>query len=71
MLQMIIDKYDIVLYDFCTDDGIVNLVQEINESEKPSDAVKYQIRRSLSHICNRNEGVEGITLITELNRLFL
>lgn len=65
MLQMIIDKYDIVLYDFCTDDGIVNLVQKINESEKPSDAVKYQIRRSLSHICNRNEGVEGITLITE------
>ncbi len=65
MLRMIIDKYDIVLYDFCTDDGIINLAQEINESEKPSDAVKYQIRRSLSHICNRNEGVEGITLITE------
>ena len=40
-------------------------MEQINESEKPSDAVKYQIRRSLAHICNRNAGVEGITLITE------
>lgn len=64
-LQMVMDKYDMVLYDFCTDDEIIELVEEINESEKPSDAVKYQIRRSLAHICNRNAGVEGITLITE------
>ena len=65
MLEMVIDKYDMVLYDFCTDDEIIELVEQINESEKPSDAVKYQIRRSLAHICNRNVGVEGITLITE------
>ena len=65
MLEMVIDKYDMVLYDFCTDDEIIELVEQINESEKPSDAVKYQIRRSLAHICNRNAGVEGITLITE------
>lgn len=64
-LQMVMDKYDMVLYDFCTDDEIIELVEEINESEKPSDAVKYQIHRSLAHICNRNAGVEGITLITE------
>ena len=64
-LQMVMDKYDMVLYDFCTDDEIIELVEEINESEKPSDAVKYQIRRSLAHICNRNAGVEGITLITQ------
>lgn len=64
-LEMVIDKYDMVLYDFCTDDEIIELVEEINESEKPSDAAKYQIRRSLAHICNRNVGVEGITLITE------
>ena len=64
-LQMVMDKYDMVLYDFCTNDEIIELVEEINESEKPSDAVKYQIRRSLAHICNRNAGVEGITLITE------
>lgn len=65
MLQMIIEKYDMVLYDFCTDDEIIELVEAINEAEKPSDAVKYQIRRSLAHICNRNPGVEGITLVTE------
>ena len=52
MLEMVIDKYDMVLYDFCTDDEIIELVEQINESEKPSDAVKYQIRRSLAHICN-------------------
>lgn len=65
MLQMVMDKYDMVLYDFCTDDEIIELVEEINDSEKPSDAVKYQIRRSLAYICNRNRGVEGITLVTE------
>ena len=65
MLQMIIDKYDMVLFDFCTDDEIIELVEEINESEKATDAVKYQIRRSLAHICNRNSGIEGITLVTE------
>ena len=53
-LEMVIDKYDMVLYDFCTNDEIIELVEQINESEKPSDAVKYQIRRSLAHICNRN-----------------
>ena len=46
-LEMVIDKYDMVLYDFCTNDEIIELVEQINESEKPSDAVKYQIRRSL------------------------
>ena len=65
MLQMIMDKYDMVLYDFCTDDEIIDLVEQINEAEKASDAVKYQIRRNLSHLCNRNAGIEGITLITE------
>ena len=64
-LEMVIDKYDMVLYDFCTNDEIIELVEQINESEKPSDAVKYQIRRSLAHICNRNVGVVGITMITE------
>lgn len=65
MLQMIIDKYDMVLFDFCTDDEIIELVEEINGAEKATDAVKYQIRRSLAHICNRNSGIEGITLVTE------
>ena len=65
MLEMVIVYYAMVLYHFCTDDVIIELVEQINESEKPSDAVKYQIRRSLAHICNRNVGVEGITLITE------
>lgn len=69
MLQMVIDKYDMVLYDFCTDDEIIELVETINETEKPSDAVKYQIRRNLAHICNRNPGVEGITLITESGKI--
>ena len=60
-LEMVIDKYDMVLYDFCTNDEIIKLVEQINESEKPSDAVKYLIRRSLAHICIRNVGVEGMT----------
>ena len=62
---MVIDKYDMVLYDFCTNDEIIELVEQINESEKPSDAVKYQIRRSLAHICKPECRSGGITLITE------
>ena len=34
MLLMALDKYDTVLYDFCTDDDVVNLVEQINESER-------------------------------------
>ncbi|MEW4414964.1 sensor histidine kinase [Clostridium sp. AN503] len=70
MLLMALDKYDTVLYDFCTDDDVVNLVEQINESEDVLDVNSNRLRRELSHVCNRNDGVEGITLVTERGKIF-
>lgn len=70
MLNMALDKYDTVLYDFCTDDDVVNLVEQINENEDVLDVNSNRLRRKLSHVCNRNEGVEGVTLVTESDKTF-
>lgn len=64
MLDLILEKYSTVLYDFCTDDTLVELVERINDNQDELDVNQSQLRRKLSHICNRNEGVEGITLVT-------
>ena len=30
LVDLILDKYEMVLYDFCTDDDVIALVEEIN-----------------------------------------
>lgn len=70
VLDMILDKYSVVLYDFCTDDDTVRLVDNINERQDELDVNRNQLRRKLSHLCNRNDGVEGITLVTRNGRCF-
>ena len=69
-LDLILDKYATVLYDFCTDEDIIHLVERINKKQDVLDTSSSQIRRELTHICNRHDGVEGITLITESGRVF-
>lgn len=70
MLDMILDKYNTVLYDFCTDDDIIELVSKINKGEDAMNANSNRLRRELSHICNRNESVEGMTLVTEAGDIY-
>ena len=70
MLDTALEKYDAVLYDFCTDDEMVSLVEGLNESVDVLDVNSNRLRRALSHICNRNEGVEGMTLVTESGKTF-
>lgn len=70
LLNMALEKYDAVLYDFCTDDDVINLVERINEKEDVLDINSNRLRRELSHICNRNDGVEGVTLKTESGDIF-
>lgn len=70
ILDMVMDKYNTALYDFCTDDEIINLVEEIEDDEDVLEANRSQLRRELSHICNRNEGIEGITLVTQSGNVF-
>lgn len=69
-LDLILDKYATVLYDFCTDEDIIHLVERINKKQDVLDTSSSQIRRELTHICNRHDGVEGITLVTESGRVF-
>lgn len=61
-LDMTLDRYDSILYDLSTDDEIAELVRKINESPQGLDANHLELRRKFSHICNRNEGVIGITM---------
>lgn len=69
-LDLILDKYATVLYDFCTDEDIIHLVDSINKKQDVLDTNSSQLRRELTHICNRHDGVEGITLITESGQVF-
>lgn len=69
-LNLILDKYTTVLYDFCTDDDTINLVRRINERQDEMDVDSNRLRRELSYISNRNEGVEGITLVTRDGKYF-
>lgn len=68
-LDMILDKYDTLLYDLCTDDEIIGIVEDINQKKDTLEVNSSRIRHELSHICNRNDGIEGITIITEENQV--
>lgn len=61
-LDMVLDKYSTILYDLCTDDEILDIVQKINDEEDTLDVNSSTLRHELSHICNRNTGVEGIVI---------
>lgn len=70
VLDMILDKYTAVLYDFCTDDDTVQLIESIDSGKGNLESSSSRLRHQLIHICNRNEGIEGITLVTEAGRTF-
>lgn len=70
MLDMVLDKYTAVLYDFCTNDDTVQLIEQLDVQRDHLDSNSSRLRHQLIHICNRNEGIEGITLVTETGRIF-
>ena len=64
-LDMVLDKYATILYDMCTDDTIIETVEEIIRDQDDMDVNTSTLRHELSHICNRNPGIEGITMTLE------
>lgn len=64
-LDMVLDKYNTLLYDFSTDDGVIALVDSINQNQDDLEINSSKIRRELSHICNRNSDIAGITIFAE------
>lgn len=63
-LEMALDKYATILYDLSTNDGMIEIVESINQNEDDLNVNSSTIRHQLSHICNRNDAVAGITLVT-------
>lgn len=63
-LTVTLEKYETILYDLCTDDEIVQIVEKINAKQDVQEA-KLILRRELKHICNRNEGVEGMAVFLD------
>lgn len=61
-LDLLLDKYATILFDLCTDDSVIETVEEINQNKDVLDVNTSKIRHEFSHICNRNQGVEGITM---------
>lgn len=61
-LNMVLDKYETILYDMCTDDTIIETVIKIIREQDDMDVNSSALRRELSHLCNSNPGVEGITI---------
>lgn len=60
--DMTMDKYRTLLYDFCTDEGVIMVLDGIESQGMLSDEDKAAIRRQMSHICNSNSGIEGVTV---------
>lgn len=61
-LDMVLDKYETILYDMCTDDVFVESVSELIQDKDDMSVNSSALRRELSHICNSNKGIEGITI---------
>lgn len=68
-LNMVLDKYETILYDMCTDDTIIDTVLEIISEQDDLDVNSSTLRHELSHICNSNPGVEGITILLRNGRI--
>lgn len=63
-LDITLDKYETILYDICTDDRIIENVEQINQSKEVSKESSIAIQKEFDRICNRTEGLEGITIVT-------
>lgn len=61
-LEMVLDKYETILYDFSTDEDVLEIVKALNESRGNRESNSTSLRKKLSHICNQFTGVEGITI---------
>lgn len=63
-VDIILDKYEAILYDFCADDEMMQSVNNINAGQGNSAADRNTLHERLSDICNRNKWVEGMTVYT-------
>lgn len=68
VLDMVVEKYADILYDLCTDQDILNMVESISAAGGALDEDVSRLGRELGKICNRHEGIEGIMISLEDGR---
>lgn len=67
---LVLDKYDTVLQNFCTDFRVLEIARKQKAGEEISADERANLNHELSGICNRDEGIEGITLQLESGQIY-
>lgn len=68
VLDMVLEKYAEILYDLCTDQDILDMVESISSAGDVLDENISRLGHELGNICNRHEGIEGIMISLEDGR---
>lgn len=61
-LDMMLDKYAVILYDLCIDEDILEAAEEINQGNDEAEMNRNTFCRRLNHICDRDDEIIGITV---------
>lgn len=64
-LTLTLEKYYSLLYDLCTDEELIAMVENYNSSGGSMEGMRADIRRDYSFISSRLEGVAGLAVFTE------
>ncbi|WP_234123476.1 sensor histidine kinase [Clostridium hydrogenum] len=68
-LQLSLNVYENLMYDVCSNDDIIQIVEAMNEQKGDMDVLYSQLRRELNRTVNNNTCVQGITIITSSGRI--
>lgn len=68
-LDLVLDKYDTLLYDLSTDNEMLSLIKEMNQNEAIRESTDNAVISKLRHISSRSKGIEGITIVTSENQI--
>lgn len=64
MMNLVLEKYDDVMNELCTDNETVRILKDINDGKDTLNVRKDAIENELCRLCNREEYIKGITIIT-------
>lgn len=67
---LLLDKYDAILQDFCMDARMTEIAVKWKTEGEISAKERQELNRELSNICNRDEGIEGITLQLDNGQIY-
>lgn len=68
-LNIVLDKYDTMLFELCTDNEMIKIIDGINQGEDTLDVWKNAIENELCHMCNSEGPIKGITILTSKKKI--